>query len=833
MISNILDSLRFEKSVRHARVEVYGSERTMRTGACSWIAFCCAAAVLGCGSSAQDVETPPDDPTPMTCLGSQTLCDAQCVDLCCDDSHCGVCGRACEAGLVCEAGQCMTPAEACELEGSMGEATLCEGECVDVDTSVAHCGGCGIACPAGEACVDGSCLGPPPFDECEARVTGTLQSTVSDIPLAEATVVSASLRHAFDVDEVESQGCVDRLEMQVLLNEPGCTLTLVFAADEAGAGLVYAGLDADSFCPGFEEAQEGFYERADGWAPVWFGLDKVANGSATQTCVAGKELGLDGAPLRLLRDDGAELTVDLSEVSVGGWVPSEQDVSAACVPGPACGQARDGGDGWCVLEGCSPDYHDGGDETCLPEGQCTEGYAIHRSICSDSHSEVVMEGRRADFTNPSIMVTEPCTPSEGCLTHLSLLYREQIDRRLRYGRETDDGWHFEDSDFVVSLDYSSRIAHDATTGHPEVCFRSVIDLLESELLHARWTPDGWTDDVRHTAEQYSGCATVVGDRTQIASIAVEEGVRGIGVAAETEEGWVIDRYEDGDPPDQGRSQPSATLSADEVLHMSYAATRDVPSGVEYLLRYARIDSDGVDAMVVIDEGRPGASSVAVDPGGVIYIAYWDRDAETVNVARGNNGIWDLDILPRRRVEPGAPAIALDENSKIHMAYVSEGNVVYAYQVSRNGEPLRWDFVEVGNPQGATPAAVSVALALDRHGHAHIDYVENVRGRDESRLRYVIIARVRRCVEGTHNGGDGACVPLDACSEGFRDGGLTLCVPDGQCSPGFADGGDGAVCLPVGTCLPGYHDGGFRTCVPLGECIEGFSDPGDGTCVEDP
>lgn len=37
------------------------------------------------------------------------------------------------------------------------EGDVCGGACVDTDTNAAHCGGCGNACPDGQACVDGTC----------------------------------------------------------------------------------------------------------------------------------------------------------------------------------------------------------------------------------------------------------------------------------------------------------------------------------------------------------------------------------------------------------------------------------------------------------------------------------------------------------------------------------------------------------------------------------------------------------------------------------------------------------------------------------------------------
>ncbi|MEM9731732.1 MAG: hypothetical protein AAF997_24360, partial [Myxococcota bacterium] len=182
-------------------------------------ALCALLIALGCGDT-NETDPPPDEPDPTACEGSATRCDGQCIDLDSNASHCGACSSACEAGASCEAGECVTAVPACEDE----RASLCDEDCVLLDSDTAHCGSCDNACRPGQTCNDGSCEGPPPFDECEAQVSGTLLTSLSNIAVENATVVNASVRHAFDVDEVASQGCVDSFEVQVQLNDPGCTL---------------------------------------------------------------------------------------------------------------------------------------------------------------------------------------------------------------------------------------------------------------------------------------------------------------------------------------------------------------------------------------------------------------------------------------------------------------------------------------------------------------------------------------------------------------------------------------------------------------------------------
>ena len=55
-------------------------------------------------------------------------------------THCGRCGNACGASMVCTAGACATTCAA--------GTTLCGASCVDTRTSAADCGRCGNACPS-------------------------------------------------------------------------------------------------------------------------------------------------------------------------------------------------------------------------------------------------------------------------------------------------------------------------------------------------------------------------------------------------------------------------------------------------------------------------------------------------------------------------------------------------------------------------------------------------------------------------------------------------------------------------------------------------------------
>jgi Stigma-specific protein, Stig1 len=126
--------------------------------------------------------------------GVGSCCTGQCVDLKADPLNCWACGWACPTGALCHApddcetaagvpvrctvdsecpsgdrctinGTCVPPTCAdggttCYLLPDSGPAYgyCCGGECVNKLSDPLNCGGCGLACPFGAACVEGSCM---------------------------------------------------------------------------------------------------------------------------------------------------------------------------------------------------------------------------------------------------------------------------------------------------------------------------------------------------------------------------------------------------------------------------------------------------------------------------------------------------------------------------------------------------------------------------------------------------------------------------------------------------------------------------------------------------
>jgi hypothetical protein len=83
------------------------------------------------------------------CAAGSTLCSGSCVNTQTDPNNCGGCGVACAAGQSCVSGTCTT--------GCGSPATNCAGQCVNTSYDPNNCGGCGVVCAAGQSCVSGAC----------------------------------------------------------------------------------------------------------------------------------------------------------------------------------------------------------------------------------------------------------------------------------------------------------------------------------------------------------------------------------------------------------------------------------------------------------------------------------------------------------------------------------------------------------------------------------------------------------------------------------------------------------------------------------------------------
>src|SRR5207247_2419244 len=97
-------------------------------------------ASAGCGSSGSPTDATVSGAdgsmdTSLPCTGTEMMCGGRCIDTQSDPAHCGACGTACTAPQACVAGSCQIRCP--------GMQTVCGGVCVDLRTDRANCGACG------------------------------------------------------------------------------------------------------------------------------------------------------------------------------------------------------------------------------------------------------------------------------------------------------------------------------------------------------------------------------------------------------------------------------------------------------------------------------------------------------------------------------------------------------------------------------------------------------------------------------------------------------------------------------------------------------------------
>lgn len=90
------------------------------------------------------------------CANNEEVCDGICVDTQTSEKHCGICGHVCDNGS-CVNGQCVDKTPLCAPETGLAD---CSGQCVDLMTNHENCGACGKKCPDGTKCDHGVCADP-------------------------------------------------------------------------------------------------------------------------------------------------------------------------------------------------------------------------------------------------------------------------------------------------------------------------------------------------------------------------------------------------------------------------------------------------------------------------------------------------------------------------------------------------------------------------------------------------------------------------------------------------------------------------------------------------
>jgi hypothetical protein len=221
-------------------------------------------------------------------------CSSTCSTLVSDPQNCGQCGLACLAGQACVESQCVDitcPADAggftvtCST-GDGGSGVCCASGCTSIETDVANCGECGKACLTGQTCSFGTCL----FVDCTAPESGGELCTNPATGLGGACCAGSCVQESTDLN---CGGCGivcptgTTCEEEVGNGAPRGSSHPVAPIPPFGATCVNSNFQpvncADAGCP------QGLECLAAAGACVPTSCDGASDG---ETCVAGSAAGL-------------------------------------------------------------------------------------------------------------------------------------------------------------------------------------------------------------------------------------------------------------------------------------------------------------------------------------------------------------------------------------------------------------------------------------------------------------------------------------------------------------------------------------------------------------
>jgi hypothetical protein len=320
---------------------------------------------------------------------------------------------------------------------------------------------------------------PPPTCSSQGAVSGTLLTSISNLSADSASTAIVGVEHRLDVDPGEDR-CITEYEIDAQLHSLGCHLILRFETDSDGIGaLREITFEADSFCAGFSDAQEGTY-YAYGDAPMWPNGDPgfVPDYQSPSSCITGVNLTFPNQDLTLRHDyNGDSLTINLGSLAIYGSYTSS-------------GYAVQGGGRTCRESvGCGVDEHDGGDGFCTDLGYCNEGFTIQYpeltcGVCgaSDTYvsgmcvNESAMPSSDIHYMTSDVATSVQLDPTKLKLLKLNVTAGDYVSGRVESCSNNDiyrvvvigpDGeTMYEDS--YDYCDYSNNYGTAATSGEVKV-----------------------------------------------------------------------------------------------------------------------------------------------------------------------------------------------------------------------------------------------------------------------------------------------------------------------------------------------------------------------------
>ncbi len=295
------------------------------------------------------------------------------------------------------------------------------------------------------------------------------------------------------------------------------------------------------------------------------------------------------------------------------------------------------------------------------------------------------------------------------LGHLHVGYYDHPNTALKYAQWNGSGWVTSTVDNSASVGQFPSLGLDSSN-YPHI---SYYDLTNSALKVAHWDGSSW---VRETVDN----SAAVGEFT---SLAVHNGDVYVSYVDTTHSALRYAHW-------NGSSWISETVDSSGVVigdATSLALYGSNPrisyrNCISRTLRYAAFqgthDGDWVTTWNISDINQPGdegeSSSIAIDSNGYEHISYSSRHVGVRYIYRDVSG-WHDSLIETADSEFAIPtSLALDDEDRPHVAYVTNDGLRYA---TFNG--VSWDIETVDGDNGA--GSGSISLALDGDGYPHITY----------------------------------------------------------------------------------------------------------------
>lgn len=153
-------------------------------------------------------------------------------------------------------------------------------------------------------------------------------------------------------------------------------------------------------------------------------------------------------------------------------------------------------------------------------------------------------------------------------------------------------------------------------------------------------------------------------------------------------------------------ESSIAIDKDGYAHISVSNRED------YDLHYLTNRSGTWESTVVADYAISLWNSIALDDDGYAHIVYSDTADYNIVHLTNRSGEWVSEIVSQHGYTPIYPEIACDADGVLHVAYLAEGNVMYATDASGGWETTILKTLNDCNLE-------NIDLALDANGNAHV------------------------------------------------------------------------------------------------------------------